>query len=406
MIIRAAYLFDEHGGLLRDAFVRLEGGQIAAVGRRRDVDGNVDEDFGDCVILPGLVNAHTHLELGYAAGRCPPSADFLAWLQALMSEIRDAEDRPGVIEKAVIAGLRDALRSGVTLLGDITREPRRTRPVLAGPEIRPAVVSFGEVIAVGRLRGECEERIATAGDATLGGDTLHIGLSPHAPYTVEPRCLRTCAREALARGLPMCIHAAETEAEVRLALRGDGPLRDFLTALRIWDDQVPTAGCRPIELLDQCQCLSPRTLLAHGNYLEDHEIELLAQRQVSVAWCPRTHAAFGHPPHPFRRLRAGGVNVGLGTDSLASNPSLSLLEEIRFVHREHPDVAASDVLTMATSAGARALGQGDVTGRLRPGLRADLAILALDPGATRSPLENIMEGEAGVVACYVAGRRA
>lgn len=405
MNIRAPYAWAERGKLIADAVVRVEGSRIAGIGRARDADGRIDSDLDGCILLPGLVNAHTHLELGFIAGRCPPGPDFTRWIRALVRERGPAGQRIDFVPDAVRRGLNESLAGGVTLIGDITSDPDVVRVTLAGVHQRPAVVSYGEVIAVGRMRHGAEEATATAASEYFASDDLGIGISPHAPYTVEPQVMELCAAIAANRGLPLSIHAAETRAERAWTLRGDGEFRELLQELRVWDDAIPVSGCSPIALLDRCHVLSPRTLLAHANYVDDDDTALLAAAGASVAWCPRTHAAFGHEPHPFRKLQAEGVNVCLGTDSLASNPSLSLLDEMRFVYAQHPDVSPETILDMGTTAGAEALGAGDKTGRLAVGLRADMIAIPLDPEGSPSPLENILRGNRPLTASWIAGNR-
>jgi cytosine/adenosine deaminase-related metal-dependent hydrolase len=403
MIFRAPYAMSNRGELIADAAVRVDGTRIVEVGTRREIAGPVNHDLDGCLLMPGLVNAHTHLELGYAARRCPPTPDFTQWLRAIIRERGSLDSGCNTVADAVRAGLRESLAAGVTLIGDIARHPGPVRAAIAATASRPAVVSFGEVIAIGRGRHLADESIAAAVDMAAAGPTLAIGISPHAPYSVEPDVFRTCSAIADDRCLPLAVHAAETQAEREWTLQQTGPFRDFLADLQVWDSGIKATRRKPIELLQECQILSPRSLLAHVNYVDDDEIAILAASGASVAWCPRTHAAFGHDPHPFRKLRDAGINICLGTDSLASNPSLSMLEEIRFVRRAHPDVAATELMLMATAAGAMALGQAGVTGRLHAGLRADLIAIPLVSSGPRHPLENVLASNKQPQACWVAG---
>lgn len=384
MILRAAYVLTPQLQAVAGCAVRVRGERIVELGSPRDVQGDTSIDLGDALLLPGLVNAHAHLELSHLAGQVPPAGSLVDWLQRLLPRLRQTPPDASEVSAGIEAGLDTALRSGTTLIGDITRSPATTRATIARVARRPRVVSFGEVIALGTLRDQLAPALTAAADAPPGdAPDLAIGISPHAPYTVEPDALQACAERARTAGLPLCVHAAESEDELRFTREGRGPLREFLEAAGTWDDRVPTPGCSPIELLERCGVLGPRTLLAHCNYLSETDIERIAKSRASVVYCPRTHAAFGHARHPVAELRARGVPVCLGTDSLASNPSLNMLEELKFLRASRPDLPPADLLAMATAGeslgpdGPLQFSQGPAGGGIEPGRRADLIALAI-----------------------------
>lgn len=398
MIYRAAHVLDAELRIRTDWAVRVAGRNIVETGPATGFRGEGGIDLGDVLLMPGWVNAHTHLELGFLRGSVPPSADFADWLRRLLARLRAVPGEIPEVDACVRAGLDASRRAGTTLLGDITRNPVQTRRVIASVGDRPAALSFGEVIAVGGLRDRLEQRITAALAAGHAADDLAVGVSPHAPYTVEPDAIRACVQQAQARGLRVCIHAAESEQEVLFTCAGRGPLRDFLTELGLWDQRVPVAGCRPVELLDRCAALGPGTLLAHCNYVTDAEIERLAESRTSVVYCPRTHAAFGHAPHRFVEMLARGVNVCLGTDSLASNPSLSVGEEVAYLGRAHPGLDPAMLVRMGTVNGAIALGLGETAGVVTPGRRADLIALGPAPARSRLDLEYVISADVRVQA--------
>lgn len=384
MILRAKYVLDPEFCVQSDWAVRVDGRRIVEIGSARAVTGSEVCDLGDALLMPGLVNAHTHLELGFARGRVLPTHDFANWLGRLLDEIRAAVSDARLAEESIVSGLSESLRTGTTLIGDITRSPQQTRTLIAREANRPSVVSFGEVIAIGKLRGGSEGRISDAAESTdhdVNQAELHAGISPHAPYTVEPDIIRRCATIAHEQDLPLCIHAAETPEEDLFMRELTGPLRDHLVRVGVWDDQIKAASCGPIELLDRCGALGQRTLLAHANYVSPTDIERIASTQTNVAYCPRTHAAFEHARHPFREMLARGINVCLGTDSLASNPSLSMLDELRFLMEKNSDVDPVVLLQMATINGAQALGFAKATGTLERGKRADIIALPIAHGS-------------------------
>ena len=400
--IQARFVVPINGPVIENGAVVIRGDRIADVCPVREAPTENRVDYGDAVILPGFVNAHTHLELTHLAGRVPPSTNFTDWLSRLMDAARDQPPNCENVQSAVRDGIAQSLRAGVTTVGDISRFPDWTRPVLASSPL--SSVSFGEVVAIGTRRELLEERLSAALDQRYATDRLDIGVSPHAPYTVEPVGLKECALRARRENAPICIHVAETSEEEQFTLNGSGAFADYLKSLDTWDDSIPISGVRPIELLAGVGLLTRRTLLAHANYVSDRDIEAIAASGASVAFCPRTHHAFGHKPHRFREMLAAGINVCIGTDSLASNPSLSILDELRSLHRTHPDVPVETVLAMGTLNGNVALGRSGATGSLRAGSIADLAVIGLDGGAKTAWTE-VLTGESTPLAVWVGGYR-
>jgi len=186
------------------------------------------------------------------------------------------------------------------------------------------------------------------------------------------------------------MHLAESREELELLQSHTGPLVDLLQSLDAWHPDVLPRGLRPLDYL-KTLAAAHRTLVIHGNYLEQDEIEFLAAHRdrMSVIYCPRTHAYFGHEPYPLAEMLTAGVRVAVGTDSRASNPDLNLFEELRHIARHHPAVEPEAILRMGTLAGAEALGIADDYGSITPGKKAALAIVSL-PAGTRSPLEAIL----------------
>ncbi len=401
MIIKARYVVPVDRPAIEDGAVVIERGRIVAVGSARELPGRPAEDYGDAVICPGFVNAHTHLDLSRLAGRISPGPDFIAWLRRLMAMITAEPATRQRVHQAVRAGIAQSLESGVTMVGDITRTPQWTRQVLSASSLRG--VSFGEVTAIGTRRQLLSERL----DAALAEDWLYehmkIGISPHAPYSVEPAGMRACAERADKCNAPLCIHLAETADEERFTRECEGPFADYLRGLGVWDELIPKSGRGPVELAKRTALLGKRTTIAHANYVTDADINRIAAGSASVAYCPRTHRAFEHAPHRFRDMLAAGINVCIGTDSLASNPSLSILDELRFLRREHADLTADEIIAMGTLHGARALGFADVAGSLTTGKMADLAVIPLDASNAAAGWNSIFESRQPPIAVYVSG---
>ncbi len=412
MWVRARYVVPLCGPPIKHGAIRIERGRIREIisSKKKPADGP-DVDFGSAVVLPGFVNAHTHLELTHLAGRVMPGADFTDWLRRLMREFsadaRLAESAGECVEDRFAAsameGMRLSLAAGVTLVGDVTSHCAAVREALSHGPLR--VVSFGEVIAIGAIRGRLADRLQIALDASSVSETLSIGVSPHAPYTMESDGISTCVEMAGERGLPMCMHLGETRDEVEFTLEGTGAFRAYLEGMGLYDSLIQCPKLSPGSYADRCGVLSARTVLAHGNYLSDAEVELVALRGAHVAYCPRTHAAFGHEAHPYEKMLAAGVNVCIGTDSLASNPSLSVLDEIRFVRRGSDSIEGVALLEMGTIRGARALGMGDECGTIEVGKRADLCVVPLDGDGASDPVENMLASTHAPIATFVGGER-
>ena len=217
-------------------------------------------------------------------------------------------------------------------------------------------------------------------------DTCRPGLSPHAPYSTSVGLFR----HAVAAGVPVAFHLAESAAEVELLEHRTGPFVPFLQSLGVWQpDALGTSVNEYPVLAGAIRSRNrPPLMFVHGNHL--NQDMTLPDPATSVVYCPRTHAAFGHPPHPFRAFLANGNRVCLGTDGLTSNPDLDILAEARFLRRHHPDLPGETLLRMVTLSGAEALGWADETGSLTPGKSADaVAVPLADRDDSADPHDNL-----------------
>jgi cytosine/adenosine deaminase-related metal-dependent hydrolase len=371
--IRARWVFPVDAPPIPDGRVTLQAGRITRVAP----DGPADQDVGNAALLPGFVNAHTHLDLGMLRGKCSPTPDFPGWLRCVIAGRRAATSEQ--VEQAIRDGVAECVRCGTTLVGDISAGGA-SWPLLAAAPLRSVV--FYELLGLPLERADAAWQRARAWLASVRTtERCRPGLSPHAPYSVR----RDLFQRAAASGLPMAIHLAESRAELELLREHTGPFVDFLRDLNVFDETGLVSG--PEELLAIYRDMRP-VLWAHGNYLPaDAEIE----PGQSIVYCPRTHAAFGHAPHPLPALLARGVRVALGTDSLASNPDLDILAEARFVHARYPEVNGDVLLRMLTLRGAEALGWGGETGSLTPGKFADVVVLSLPDKDPADPHELLWE---------------
>ncbi len=232
-----------------------------------------------------------------------------------------------------------------------------------------------------------------------------LGLAPHAPYSVHQEVLREIVRLAEAAGRPVAFHLAESREELELLETGQGPFREMLRKMGAWDDQPLAGPRRPLDYLETLAA-APRTLVIHGNYLRGDEIRFLAQRadRMSLVYCPRTHAFFRHAPYPLAQLLDCGVTMALGTDSRASSPDLSILAEMRFLARQHPEIARPTILRLGTLGGAKALGVDRSVGTIEPGKLAHLAIVALPDRNAADPYDLLFDSDAPVIGRWWRGK--
>jgi len=389
---------------IRDGAILVDRGRIQELGTREQLLARNPEaeisDFGSAVILPGLVNAHTHLELSDCQPGPRPTGGFANWLVGMLRRTRiSAEEMERAVTGAVAIGVEQSLRFGVTTVGDISRQCRLTRGLLRRSSLR--VVSFGEVQAMAQRRGLLEERLSIAAEETMAGPRLAVGITPHAPYSVEPDGYRRCLQTARDRRMPLATHLAETKDEATFLASHSGPLRELWDQWLTWDDSVPKFIGGPIRLARELGLLDYPTLLAHVNYCDDDELNVLAAGKASVVYCPRAHEYFGHPPHRWREMRRRGINVAVGTDSCASSPDLNLVEELRLLHRLTPDEPVEKLWELATTRAARAVGLPDA-GAIRVGDFADLVGFAC---STADPLREILERPVIPNSVWIEGNR-
>jgi aminodeoxyfutalosine deaminase len=365
---------------IADGIVSYFDGRITYVGLS---DGRrIDQRFEDAILLPGLVNAHTHLDLTGAKGLTPPQTVFCSWLESVIAYRQSRT--PEQVRADVAFGVAQCLAAGTTLIGDIAVGTYYYGPLNA--------VAFRELIGLSESR--CEAAIASWRAAGF----IPAGISPHAPYS-----FRFAGLDALPPDAQLAMHVAETAEEMELLQTRNGPFRHFLQSIGAWEE----TGLAPsiAAILMKLKQRSGSTLLVHCNYLTADEM-IQSGATVSsgpvVVYCPRTHAAFGHPPHPFRDFMAHGIRVVLGTDSLASNPDLSILNEARFLYSQYD--SAETLITMITSEAAEALGLGHHTGRLEKGFAADLCVAGLSSKSS-NPLHDLLIGDEPVQAVFSAGNR-
>jgi cytosine/adenosine deaminase-related metal-dependent hydrolase len=406
---------------IEDGAIAIDGSRITDVGTRASLVGKYPNvmvrHYPDAVILPGLINAHSHLELTAMRGYLEKEeSDFTSWLKKLTVariELMTPDDR--YISAAW--GATEAARAGVTALADASDDAYESMKALNDVGIRGTVFqeSFGPDP---RLADENFAKLTAkvARLAELETPLVKVGVSPHAPYTVCARQLELISEFALAENLPVMMHAAESVAEEMLLREGRGPFAEALAQRGIeWN----APGLSAIQYLKRHCVLQTKPLLAHCIRVDNADVETLKDSGARIAHCPKSNAKLGHGHAPFSNFLERGIAVGLGSDSVASNNTFDIFEEARFAtlmaRSEIGDsgskkmMAATDALHAATAGGARAIGLEGHTGELRPGLQADFAVVSLaGPHQIPSydPINTLIFASSGrdVVLTVVAGR--
>lgn len=386
---RARFVLPIASPLLCDGWVGVADGRITEVGTGDGPSGVTEHDLGSVALLPGLVNAHTHLELSHLRHAIPEAPDFVTWARHVIRARREQPDpqAPAILE-AIDRGIAACLAAGTAIVGDISNTL-----VPYGPLARSALagVVFNEI-----LRFNAPDPMAVVTHA-LGkvralppSRDVRASLAAHAPYSVAPGvlgALRTVMDEDPTLA-PCSIHLAESAAEVEFVARGTGPWRQVLEEVGSWDPTWTPAGVSPVEYVDRYGCLDRRMLVVHGVQMSASDLARVAGRKATLVACPRSNLHTGAGRPPLEAFYASGVRVAVGTDSLASTPDLNVFAELATMRALAPAVPARALLDSATWQGARALGFGGAFGALVPGYRA--RIVAVTVPANVSDVEEYL----------------
>lgn len=380
-ILTAKWLFPGGGQLpIRLGAVVVQGEKILAVGKRSEFDSLPDAkqiDFGNSAILPGLVNAHTHLDLSGASQLANRArSDFISWVESVIQYRRGRSVEN--VRQDVRQGLQQLKKYGTTLVGDIcavniSQNDSTTQYDGIHSHLYRELISLDNE----KITTQYAAILDSARKTSAHGNAFPA-FSPHAPYTVNLLAMQ----EFNAKVKYLATHIGETLAELELLTQRSGPFVSFLEKLNAYH---PAGIANSWQEFTRKKLQNKKTtsndqqfhLLVHANYLP---VDFPFAEYQAVVYCPRTHFAFGHLPHPFREFQKRGVNVCLGTDSLASNPDLDIFAEASFLYEKygfHDDFTGHALLNMITSNSAKAMGFGDVTGHMQQGYYADLAIIPL-----------------------------
>ncbi len=405
MILRSKYIIDCLGRITEDAEIVIDAGRIASIRKRgRDQSDTNPEiiDLGQAALLPGFVNAHAHLELTAAADHVKQHSQFTDWLREVVHTTSSwtGED----FDSSLRSGIKHCLVSGTTAVGDIGHMARDLKAYIeSGMRVR----LFNEVIGFDPYAtGETFESLMARIRQCPSGKMLQVGIAPHTPYTVSEKLIRKCIELAHENDWLLCIHLAETPAELEFLRKGTGQIRHFREEFGMPAQWEPP-GVSPVRYLHHLGLFGKSTVLIHCNYVSEEDFDILASSGSTVVFCPRSHRYFAHQDHPFIKMLDHGINIALGTDSLISSPTLSVLDEMKFLRHTFPELEPTTILQMATVNGLMALRFSPDIGKLEPGCEADIVGVEFpekETGHVDSPIEAVFSTHSEVIFSMVGGK--
>jgi len=387
-ILTASWVLPVTSPPLRGGRVAVEGGRVAWIGRRGDPgepQGRL-RDLGPGVLLPGLVNAHCHLELSHLAGLLPGAGGFVPWVESVLASRGRFADED--VRRATASAIRFLEERGTVGVGDVSAALGHLDLLLVS---RLSAVVYLELLAWDPTKAEtvlafAEQRRAEVATSLRPG--LEVRLAAHAPHSVSPALFGLL----VARGGPAALHLAESPDETAFLAGGGGAWPAFLERRGLGHVAFASPGLSPVRYADSLGALHEHLVAAHGVQVDAVDREILARRGVHVVLCPRSNRNLGVGAADVPALLASGVRLALGTDSLASAESLDVLDDAVLLHRQFPSIDTGVLVRMATLGGAEALGFDDL-GAIAAGKRAALAFAAAaSPPA--EPYELLLSGEA------------
>ncbi len=391
MILRAKWVVPVESPPIENGAVTVEGDQIVAVGPA----SGQGCDLGEVVLAPGLINAHCHLDYTEMINQVEWRGSFIEWILRLVTVKQLYTEKQYLA--GITAGIEQLLRSGTTTVINIESFPALIDQVPATP-LR--ITWCLELIDLNRTETaeQLVQEAVTFVDAHPGS---RFGFSPHAPYTASAELYRLAARYARGRQLLSTTHLAESDEEDDMFRRGTGHMYDHFS--RAGRNMTDCKHHGPVQLLHEMEVFAPDCLVAHANCLTPIDVKLLAETGAPVVHCPRTHRFFRRPTPLLENLIYAGVNVCLGTDSLASNDRLDMFSEMQELARTFPRWSAEQILGLATTNAAKALNQADKLGKIAPGALADLIAVPLD-GSVVDPYEAVVFAERPVCFSMIGGK--
>ncbi len=384
--IRSKWIFPVDRPPIENGLISIRAGRVASVDATSGLVA--DLELGDAILFPQFVNAHTHLEFSECVAPLgPPRSTFASWIKRVIDSRRgiDKAELATQTRSAIQRGLAESRSAAVAAVGEISSQIRSSQDY-ASPS--PRCVIFHERLGLSRdsVAGAVAELEAMLKAARDGPRPWQFGISPHAPYSTHIELVRGLVEFANGNYLPVAMHLAESREELELLETRRGPLRQLLDELGVWHANAIPAG---VEMMDYLKLLASneRSLVIHGNYLTANELDFIAcnRQRMHVVFCPRTNAFFGHEPYPLSDFLRRNISLSIATDSRASNPDLSMANEIVYAAAAFPEIEPSSWLQMTTLNPARAIGVDADFGSISPGKLPQFAVIALPNGLRGNP---------------------
>jgi len=401
LLLKSKYLLKDPYSVIDNGAVLIDGGKIKFAGCVKDINNHESYqiiDLGNSAIVPGFVNTHAHLDLTHLRKCIIYNGNFTDWIRQLVNEKKEWTEREYL--SSIRSGIKSSLESGTTTVADITRNGLALEE-LQKSKIRKTL--FYELIDFNP--DSAENTIVNFKDIIRNvkqNDLLSIGIFPHAPYTVSEELYRECKRVSRELGICIATHISETIDEAIFLTRGTGNFASLLKDFDMLNNWKPP-GLRPVNYMKNIGFLENGCILVHCNYLSGEEVDQIEKSNSTIVFCPRSHKYFRHKDHPFYKLGNRNINIALGTDSLASNDSLSILDEMKYIYTQHKTSKPQDIFYMGTIAGAIALRLNNKIGKLEDGYDADIAVINIKKETVSNIYNGIFSQDSECVFTVVSG---
>ena len=396
--IKADWVLPVTSPSIKDGTVLTDGKAIKAVGSSKELSKFPYDEIIDCsgkIILPGFVNAHSHLELTGFRGKIKKGLPFTDWARKVVSIRKDITENE--IATAIKDGLDELISSGVTTVGDFS-QTGITAKILNERGLRGTVFlefsGFNPEQKDEKLRQlkellnyEIDSKLITHHSSLI---TVNFGIAPHAPYSVSPELLKESHNFAQEKRLPLAIHISEMLEEIEFIKNGSGAMKDLLIDFGVWNDKWMPPQTTPVQYLQNMGILKG-AIGIHLNIVTEDDIRILKENDVSVVYCPGSNKWFGRNwKYPLREFLNNDINVVIGTDSLLSNEKLNMFYEMRVLKENFPDLENDIILKMATVNGAKAIGFEGEAGEIAVGRKADIIGIDIEDSSFNNPIEYVI----------------
>jgi cytosine/adenosine deaminase-related metal-dependent hydrolase len=401
LLLKSKYLLKDPHSAIKNGAVLIDDGKVKFAGRANDINNHEScqiVDLESSVIVPGFVNTHTHLDLTHLHNFIKYNGNFTDWIRQLVKAKKEWTESEYL--SSIRSGIKKSLESGTTTVADITRNGLALEE-LQKSKIRKTL--FYELIDFDPDSAESTiDNLKAKLRKVRQNDLLSIGIFPHAPYTASEDLYRKSKSVSEESGYAIATHISETIDEANFLTRGAG---HFVSLLRDFDmlKEWKPPGLRPVNYMNNIGFLENGCILVHCNYLTGEEVDYIDESNSTIVFCPRSHKYFRHKDHPFYMLGNRDINIALGTDSLASNESLSILDEMKYIHTQHKTLKPRDILYMGTIAGATALRLNNKIGKLEEGYDADIVVIDIKNETVTNIYDGIFSHDSECVLTIVSG---